>query len=393
MINTVTKRNGNVVPFDENKIYSAVSSAFFDVYKEINDDNEDKINTIVDNVVDTLMNFSETMHVESIQDIVEKEINEYDFNVAKAFILYRSNRAVSRSIKGNLQDRYNKMISLVKGEDEESKKENSNKDTRILPTMRDYIAGFTCREMADNIILPKDIAEAHKNGEIHFHDSDYSPAMPMTNCCLINLEDMLNNGTVISGTLIETPHTFRTACTVATQIVTQVASCQYGGNTISLAHIAPFVDKSRQQYRRKHPNFSAEDIELLVREEVSDGIQTIQYQLITMSTTNGQSPFTSVFMYIDEAPEGTTRDDLVMIIEEVLKQRMTGVKNEQGEYVTTAFPKLLYVLDENNIREDSKYWYLTKLAAECSAHRLVPDYISAKKMRELKENNVFGCMG
>lgn len=393
MINTVTKRNGNVVPFDENKIYSAVSSAFFDVYKEINDDNEDKINTIVDNVVDTLMNFSETMHVESIQDIVEKEINEYDFNVAKAFILYRSNRAVSRSIKGNLQDRYNKMISLVKGEDEESKKENSNKDTRILPTMRDYIAGFTCREMADNIILPKDIAEAHKNGEIHFHDSDYSPAMPMTNCCLINLEDMLNNGTVISGTLIETPHTFRTACTVATQIVTQVASCQYGGNTISLAHIAPFVDKSRQQYRRKHPNFSAEDIELLVREEVSDGIQTIQYQLITMSTTNGQSPFTSVFMYIDEVPEGTTRDDLVMIIEEVLRQRMTGVKNEQGEYVTTAFPKLLYVLDEDNIREDSKYWYLTKLAAECSAHRLVPDYISAKKMRELKENNVFGCMG
>lgn len=222
---------------------------------------------------------------------------------------------------------------------------------------------------------------------------DYSPVMPMTNCCLINLEDMLQNGTVISETMIEKPKSFRTACTIATQIITQVASSQYGGNTITLTHLAPFVEVSRQNYKVKYPSMSEEDIEKIVRNEIKDGIQTIQYQLITMSTTNGQAPFTSIFMWINETEDEQTKKDLALIIEEVLKQRIKGVKNKQGVYITTAFPKLLYCLDENNINEGSEYWYLTKLAAECSAKRLVPDYISAKKMRELKEGNVFPCMG
>ena len=257
--------------------------------------------------------------------------------------------------------------------------------------MRDYIAGFTCREIADTFMLPKHISEAHKSGKIHFHDSDYSPLMPMYNCCLINLEDMLQNGTAISGVMIEKPHTFSTACNIAMQIDTQVASSQYGGNTINLAHLAPFVEETRKYYRAMNC-LSEEQIAKLVSEDIKKGVQIIQYQLITMSTTNGQSPFTSVFMYLGDAKSKQEEKDLAWIIEEVLRQRIKGVKNKQGVEITTAFPKLLYVLDENNITEDSEYWYLTTLAAECSSKRLVPDYISAKKMRELK-GDVFGCMG
>ena len=312
-------------------------------------------------------------------------------DVAKAYVIYREQRTETRNIKENLTKKYNQLQNLISGNDEESNKENSNKDTTIIPTMRDYIAGFTCREMADTFILPKDIKEAHEKGQIHFHDTDYSPIMPMYNCSLINLEDMLQNGTVISGTLIEKPHTFSTACTVATQIITQVASSQYGGNTINIEHLAPFVNETRKKYTKKNL-FTKEQIESLVKEDIESGIQTIQYQLITMSTTNGQAPFTSIFMYLGDAKDKQEEKDLASIIEEILRQRIEGVKNEQGVPITTAFPKLLYVLDENNIKEDSEYWYLTKLAAECSSKRLVPDYISAKKMKELK-GDVFGCMG
>ncbi|HAU84049.1 MAG TPA: anaerobic ribonucleoside-triphosphate reductase, partial [Lachnospiraceae bacterium] len=372
---TVTKRDGRQVEFDRSKIVKAISKAFVEVYSIVTPEMADFANKVADEVG----NKQADMTVEEIQDVVENKLMASRYKeVAKAYIKYRYQKNQDRIIQDNLEARYERLNKLITGRDEESKKENSNKDTRIIPTMRDYIAGFTCRELTDKVLLPKDIAEAHKNGLIHVHDTDYSPVMPMTNCCLINLEDMLQNGTVISETMIEKPHSFRTACTITTQIITQVASSQYGGNTITLTALAPFVDISRKNYRNKYPNLSNEDIEKMVRDEVKDGIQTIQYQLITMSTTNGQAPFTSIFMYLDEAEKGKTRDDLAIIIEEVLRQRIKGVKNKQGVYITTAFPKLLYCLDEDNIHENSKYWYLTKLAAECSAKRLVPDYISAK---------------
>lgn len=327
--------------------------------------------------------------VEDIQNKVEDELMDYDKSVAKAYIKYRYNHEKLRAAR----EKYYKIKSLVEGTDEESNKENSNKDTRIIPTMRDYIAGFTCKEIAKNFILPKYLVEAHEKGLIHIHDLDYSPALPMHNCCLINLEDMLQNGTVISGTAIEKPHWFQTACTIATQIITQVASSEYGGATINLAHLSPFIEESRKHYKKKFPFFSDLQIEQLVQKEIEDGVQTIQYQLITMSTTNGQAPFISVFMYLNDVPEGQPRKDLARLIQTVLKQRIAGVKNEFGKPITIAFPKLLYVLDENNIHEDSEYWYLTELAAECSSKRLVPDYISAKKMREMKNGQVYGCMG
>ena len=396
----VIKRDGTKVLFDKNKIRSAISKAM----KDANEDNQIVAYRIANEIskID-----KEELTVEEIQDLVEEKLMSSRLKkTARAYIHYRYDRQKSRELSKDLTNRYNEFISLIKGTNEEANKENSNKDTRIIPTMRDYLAGFTCKEMAQRVILPKDIVKAHNEGIIHFHDMDYSPGMPMNNCCLINLEDMLQNGTVISGTMIEKPHSFRTACTIVTQIITQVASSQYGGNTITLSHLAPFVDVSRQAIRKEvedeiyniveqglvNRKTIEEIIEKRLKEEIRNGIQTIQYQLITMSTTNGQAPFTSVFMYLDEVPEGQTRDDLAMIIEEVLRQRIKGVKNEQGVYITTAFPKLLYCLDEDNIYEDSKYWYLTKLAAECSSKRLVPDYISAKKMRELK-GDVYPCMG
>lgn len=403
MINTVVKRDGRIVEFDKSKIADAVLKAMNDT----NNINKDLANRIANDI--SKLNTNE-ISVEELQDLVEEKLMSSKMkDVARSYVRYRYDREKNRELSKDLNKRYNEFISLVQGSNEEANKENSNKDTRIIPTMRDYIAGFTCREMAEKFILPKDIVEAHKQGIIHVHDTDYSPSMPMNNCCLINLEDMLQNGTVISGTMIEKPHSFRTACTIVTQIITQVASSQYGGNTITLAHLAPFVDISRQRIKEEVEKEAIEilnsvgeqidittDLDKIVesrlKQEIADGIQTIQYQLITMSTTNGQAPFTSVFMYLDEVPEGQLRDDLALVIEEVLKQRIKGVKNEKGVYITTAFPKLLYCLDEDNIYEDSKYWYLTKLAAECSTKRLVPDYISAKKMRELK-GDVYPCMG
>lgn len=388
----ITKRNGNKEEFQKQKIINAINKAFIEI-----DGNEceDGVPEEVASKIELRANLEKHLciNVETIQDWVEDALMQTERkDIAKAYIRYRYKREQERAIQSDLEERYKHLHLLVTGKDEESNKENSNKDTRIIPTMRDYIAGFTCRELATKVVLPKDIAEAHEQGIIHFHDSDYSPVMPMSNCCLINLEDMLQNGTVISGVKINKPHSFRTACTIATQVITQVASSQYGGNTITLAHLAPFVEVSRQYLKKKHPNFTQEQIETLVTEEIKDGVQTIQYQLITMSTTNGQAPFTSVFMWINEVEDAQTKADLILIIEEVLKQRIAGVPNEQDYPITIAFPKLLYVLDDNNITPDSEYWYLTELAAECSAKRLVPDYISAKKMRELK-GDVYACMG
>lgn len=395
----VIKRDGSTVPFDKNKIVTAIEKAMADTSAGVDKDISHKL-------ADEIATKPQDASVEEIQDMVENSLMDSDRkDVARAYIIYRDAHARRRDATSDQLRRYNEIHRLVMGEDEDSKKENSNKDTRIAPTMRDYMAGFTCRELATEVIFPKDIAEAHKAGLIHIHDTDYSPVMPIFNCDLIDLEDMLQNGTVISKTLIEKPKSFRTACTVMTQIITQVASCQYGGDTVSLAHISPFIDVSRQKLRAEVydelSNYEC-DVDLdkvrkiaekRLKEEVKDGVQTIQYQLITMSTTNGQAPFTSMFMYLNEVPDGQPRKDLAMLIEEILKQRIQGVKNEQGVCITTAFPKLLYVLDEDNIHEDSEYWYLTKLAAECSAKRLVPDYISAKIMRKEKGGNVFPCMG
>ena len=386
----VIKRNGSKVDFDKNKIIKAINKAFIEVDGKLYE-NETAMDIADD--IEKIARSVDSLSIEEIQNLVETYLMDSErTDVARAYIRYRYKREQDRATNSDLENRYQRLHKLITGQDEESNKENSNKDTRIIPTMRDYIAGFTCRELAEKVILPKDIVEAHEAGIIHYHDTDYSPVMPMSNCCLINLEDMLQNGTVISGVQIHKPHSFRTACTIATQIITQVASSQYGGNTITLAHLAPFIDVSRQEIKRKHPDFTTEQIESLVKEEIRDGVQTIQYQLITMSTTNGQAPFTSVFMWINEVEDEVTKKDLAALIEEILKQRIEGVPNEKGAPITIAFPKLLYCLDDNNIKKGTKYWYLTKLAAECSAKRLVPDYISAKKMRELK-GDVYGCMG
>nr|DAG87177.1 MAG TPA: anaerobic ribonucleoside triphosphate reductase [Herelleviridae sp.] len=385
----VTKRDGRQVDFDKSKIYNAVYKAFEQLNKPM--DEAVQVAGKIANEIEA--SCKEGSSVEDIQDIVEKKLMASSYkDVAKAYINYRYQKSKDRALQNNLEERYERLQKLITGRDEESNKENSNKDTRIIPTMRDYIAGFTCRELATKVVLPPDIAKAHEEGIIHYHDTDYSPVMPMTNCCLINLEDMLQNGTVISGVKINKPHSFRTACTITTQIITQVASSQYGGNTITLSHLAPFVDISRKNLKEKHPELTPEQIERFIKDEIRGGVQIIQYQLITMSTTNGQAPFTSVFMWINEVEDARTKHDLALIIEEVLRQRIAGVPNEQDAPITVAFPKLLYCLDDNNVKEGTEYWYLTELAAECSAKRLVPDYISAKKMRELK-GDVYPCMG
>ena len=391
---------------------NAVIKAFKDVYPE-----EDKENVCIDvakdlsvNVKNSIMNEcleknKKEIDIECIQDLVENLLMDYGYyKVAKAYIKYRYDREKSRVLNKDLEKRFIKVKKLVSGEDEESKKENSNKDTRIVSTMRDYIAGFTCREMAKRI-FPKDIWEAHESGIIHIHDTDYSPLMTLNNCGLVDLGDMLQNGTVISETLIERPKSFRTACTIASQIVSQVASSQYGGQSISLSQISPFVDVSRKKYKKEvMEDCLKNDIELThkqleniverkVKKEIKDGIQTLQYQFLTLSTTNGQAPFITVFCYLDEVPDGQPRKDLAMCIEEMIKQRIESVKNPQGVNVTTAFPKIIYALDEDNIHEDSEYYWLTKLCAECTSKRLVPDYVSAKVMKENKEGNVFPPMG
>lgn len=401
----VIKRDGRKVEFDKSKIVNAIMKAM----EESDKVNRDVANRIANEI--SKMDV-EQLDVEEIQDQVEEKLmNSRLKKTARAYVRYRYDREKNRALSNDLNQRYEQFVSLINGSNEEANKENSNKDTRIIPTMRDYLAGFTCKEMAQKMIIPKDIVEAHNAGIIHFHDMDYSPAMPMHNCGLVNLEDMLQNGTVISGTMIEKPHSFRTACTVTTQIIAQVASSQYGGQTITLSHLAPFVDVSRQKIKKQviseyeeitglqEPHMSREDKKIIdkitedrVKEEIKSGVQTIQYQLITLMTTNGQAAFCSVFMYLGEVEDERTKKDLALIVEEVLKQRIEGVKNEKGAPITTAFPKLLYCLEEDNIHEDSPYWYLTKLAAECSAKRLVPDYISEKKMKELKEGNVFPCI-
>ena len=396
----VIKRNGEEVDFRLEKIVNAIKKANEEV-ENIHKMNDFQIIAIAEKIAQQAEEFTHAVNVEDIQDMVETGIMEMrGYEVAQKYVRYRYKRELTR--KSNTTD--NGILALIDHMNEEVKQENSNKNPVINSTQRDYMAGEVSKDLTKRVLLPEEIVRAHEEGIIHFHDMDYF-AQKEHNCDLINLEDMLQNGTVISETMIEKPHSFFTACNVTTQIVAQVASNQYGGQSFTLSHLAPFVDVSRQKLRKSVIEERIESGEVLddaiidkiterrLRTEVQSGIQTIQYQLITLMTCNGQAPFVTVFMYLDEVPEGRTRDDLAMIIEEVMKQRMQGVKNEKGVYITPAFPKLIYVLDEDNITEDSKYWYLTELAAKCTAKRMVPDYISAKIMKELKDGDVYPCMG
>ena len=396
----VIKRNGEEVDFDLSKIVNAIKKANKEVDR-LHQMNEYQIVAVADNIAQRVQQSMHAVSVEDIQDMVETGIMEMrGYEVAQKYVRYRYKRELTR--KSNTTD--NGILSLLEHMNEEVKQENSNKNPVINSTQRDYMAGEVSKDLTRRVLLPEDIVRAHEEGIIHFHDMDYY-AQKEHNCDLINLEDMLQNGTVISETMIEKPHSFFTACNVTTQIVAQVASNQYGGQSFTLAHLAPFVDVSRQKIRksvieeRREVGESMDEeiigrvTERRLKEEIRSGIQTIQYQLITLMTCNGQAPFVTVFMYLDEVPEGQVREDLAMIIEEVMRQRMQGVKNEKGVWITPAFPKLIYVLDEDNVTEGSRYWYLTKLAAECTAKRMVPDYISAKIMRELKQGDVYPCMG
>ena len=395
----VIKRNGEEVEFDAEKISNAIQKA----NNEVTDDKKLTLLQIADvtrKVVERIEKASHAVNVERIQDLVEIAImEEGGYEIAQKYVRYRYQREIAR--KANTTDA--EILSLIECSNEEVNQENSNKDASINSTQRDYMAGQVSKDLTMRLLLPKEIVDAHNEGIIHFHDSDYY-AQKEHNCDLINLEDMLQNGTVISETMIEKPHSFYTACNVTTQIVAQVASNQYGGQSFSLAHLAPFVDISRKKiYKEVETEFEENELEKdeekikkitekRLLDEIKRGIQTIQYQLITLMTCNGQAPFVTMFMYLDEV-EGQTRYDLSLLIREVLTQRIQGVKNEKGVWITPAFPKLIYVLDEDNISEDSPYYALTELAAECTAKRMVPDYISAKVMRELKQGDVYTCMG
>ena len=401
----IIKRSGVEVFFDSNKIVAAVQKANASVidYEKLSDE---QIQEIADNVEVACENMKRSASVEEIQDMVENQLmNQHAFTVARNYITYRYKRALVR--KSNSTDE--QILSLLECNNEEVKQENSNKNPTVNSVQRDYMAGEVSKDITKRFLLPEDIVEAHEKGLIHFHDADYF-AQHMHNCCLVNLEDMLQNGTVISETGIDRPRSFSTACNIATQAIAQIASSQYGGQSISLSHLAPFVQVSREKFRiqvriefeKIGLDLDEEKInkvaEMRVREEINRGVQMIQYQVITLMTTNGQAPFITVYMYLDEVPEGQTRDDLAAIIEEMLHQRIKGVKNEKGVFITPAFPKLIYVLEEDNIHEDSKYFYLTRLAAQCTAKRMVPDYISEKKMKELKvdkngEGHCYPCMG
>ena len=401
----IIKRSGVEVVFDANKIVEAVKRANASVidYEKLS---EDQIKEIADTVEVACENMKRSASVEEIQDMVENQLmNEHAFTVARNYITYRYKRALVR--KSNSADE--QILSLLECNNEEVKQENSNKNPTVNSVQRDYMAGEVSKDITRRFLLPEDIVEAHEIGLIHFHDEDFF-AQHMHNCCLVNLEDMLQNGTVISETGIDRPRSFSTACNIATQAIAQIASSQYGGQSISLSHLAPFVQVSREKFRvQVKAEFEKIGLELdeekikkvaemRVREEINRGVQMIQYQVITLMTTNGQAPFITVFMYLDEVPEGQTRDDLAAIIEEMLHQRIKGVKNEKGVFITPAFPKLIYVLEEDNIREDSKYYYLTRLAAQCTAKRMVPDYISEKIMKEMKvdkngEGHCYPCMG
>ena len=396
----VIKRNGEEVDFNLSKIVNAITAANEEVDR-LHQMNQYQIQAVADKIAAQISIMTHAVNVEDIQDMVEKGIMEMrGYEVAQKYVRYRYKRELTR--KSNTTD--NGILALIDQMNEEVKQENSNKNPVINSTQRDYMAGEVSKDLTKRLLLPEEIVRAHEEGIIHFHDSDYF-AQKEHNCDLINLEDMLQNGTVISETMIERPHSFFTACNVTTQIVAQVASNQYGGQTFTLSHLAPFVDVSRQKIRKaiieerqECGEALDEDIirkltEKRLKTEIKNGIQTIQYQLITLMTCNGQAPFVTMFMYLDEVPEGQTRDDLAMIIEEVLLQRMQGVKNEKGIWITPAFPKLIYVLDEDNITEDAPYWHLTELAARCTAKRMVPDYISAKVMRQLKQGDVYPCMG
>ena len=387
----IIKRNGKEVQFDELKISAAIEAANKEVVETDRLSAED-IDNMTNNVKYRCEKMNRALSVEEIQNLVEDEIMKLNaFAVARKYITYRYKRALVR--KANTTDE--QILSLIECDNEEVKQENSNKNPTVNSVQRDYMAGEVSKDITKRLLLPDDIVKAHEEGIIHFHDSDYF-AQHMHNCDLVNLEDMLQNGTVISETMIEKPKSFYTACNIATQIIAQVASSQYGGQSITLSHLAPFVDVSRQKYREQVKeeleetgiHVSEEEInrlaELRVKDEVKRGVQTIQYQVITLMTTNGQAPFITVFMYLNEVPDGQIKEDLALIIEETLKQRMQGVKNEKGVYITPAFPKLIYALEEDNIHEDSRYWYLTQLAAQCTAKRLVPDYISEKVMKTLK---------
>ena len=395
----IIKRNGAEATFDISKIIMAITKANAAV-EECDRMTPRQIQRIAESVELACQELGRSAAVEEIQDMVEKQIMAHGaFEVAKAYITYRYTRSLVR--RANTTD--DRILSLIECNNEEAKQENSNKNPIVNSTQRDYMAGEVSRDITSRLLLPKDIVEAHEEGIIHFHDADYY-AQHMHNCDLVNLEDMLENGTVITGTLIERPHSFSTACNIATQIIAQVASNQYGGQSISLTHLAPFVDVSRQKIRKQvlaevealgvdpTEDKITEIVEKRLREEIRRGVQTIQYQVVTLLTTNGQAPFITVFMYLNEARSEQEKRDLAVIIEEMLEQRYQGVKNEQGVWVTPAFPKLIYVLEEDNIHDDSPYYYLTQLAAKCTARRMVPDYISEKKMLELK-GDVYPCMG
>ncbi len=396
----IIKRNGSEAEFNIEKIIAAITKA-----DEANDNGRELTDEQIKNIAITIKNtgecISRALSVEEIQELVELEIMKCGaYETAKRYIRYRYTRNLARV--ANTTD--NQILTLIECNNEEAKQENSNKNPTVNSVQRDYMAGEVSKDITMRILLPEDIVKAHEDGIIHFHDTDYY-AQHMHNCDLVNLEDMLQNGTVISGTMIEKPHSFSTACNIATQIIAQVASNQYGGQSISLTHLAPFVEVSRHKIRKQvleeyfYLGIEVEEekiskvVEKRLREEINRGVQTIQYQVVTLLTTNGQAPFVTVFMYLNEAKDEQEKADLALIIEEVLQQRYQGVKNEKGVYVTPAFPKLIYVLEEDNVTPDSKYWYLTELAAKCTAKRLVPDYISEKIMKELKEGNCFPVMG
>ncbi|MCI8950550.1 MAG: anaerobic ribonucleoside-triphosphate reductase [Lachnospiraceae bacterium] len=396
----IIKRSGQEVIFNAVKIEDAVIKANSSV-QESDRLTDKQIKSVVESVTQLCVSMKRSPSVEEIQDMVEEEImKQRAYKVATNYITYRYKRELVR--KSNSTDK--QILSLLECNNEEVLQENSNKNPVVNSVQRDYMAGEVSKDITKRFLLPQDIVEAHEKGMIHFHDADYF-AQHMHNCCLVNLDDMLQNGTIISETMIERPHSFSTACNIATQAIAQIASSQYGGQSITLSHIAPFVQVSREKFRREvRQELEAQNIdfsetmvsqmaEMRVRREIKQGVQMIQYQVITLMTTNGQAPFVTVFMYLNEVPEGQLRDDLALIIEEMLRQRIQGVKNEQGVFITPAFPKLIYVLEEDNVREGTKYWELTRLAAQCTAKRMVPDYISEKIMKELKDGNCYPCMG
>lgn len=381
----VNKRDGRVAVFDKTKIINAIEKAFISVDGEANQQCKEIARKIANDIEAHAVS---GVSVENIQDLVEKGLMKSNRkDVAKAYIIYRHERDNARK---NTIDEV--VEEIVGGVSDYWKNENSNKDFNLVTTQRDYIAGAVSTDICKRRIFPKDVVQAHEEGIIHIHDMDYT-LQNMHNCDLINLEDMLQNGTVISKTKIDKPHKFSTACNIATQIIAQVASSQYGGQSISLAHLSPFVECSREKFKNDYPEASEEIIERMVKNDITAGVQTLQYQIITLMTTNGQAPFITVYMNINEAQEGKEQEDLALVIEEVLKQRIQGVKNEQGVWITPAFPKLIYALDENNIYPNSKYYYLTRIAAECTSKRMVPDYISNKVQRELKQGDTYTCMG